>query len=608
MLLTVLAPDAEQVASAPPSPHRAAPSQPHTPRGYLEAYSCHLWPESAKLSFTRPPRRSFSWPPRRDRVRRPSVASLCASVVTVAGTQGESPPGSPKHCESLQHRRVKAQSCAPLLEECMKTAAKISSPEELSVSPLQGAAVNLCRDASPAPAVDTQQGADVDGQSRRSRRRKRAGVGTAFTPQTPGCGSVSTGSGAGASTAGTGSREGAAERPCSHNTWDYLRYRKDSAMLRCRACQQQWKAGTTQQLRRVSCSAFTSAGGCALGTNCHLMHVYRSKKEKAAAVGVPVPLRQQPLQPLQPVVPLSPPSPPHSSPPCDGFSDGRGSPSDVEVCCYIAPPDAPQPDPPTPPHVGLPPSPPLGVVQSAPGSPAPFTLPCGAPGGWPLVSPIAEPAPPPHRVSPAPSVGSTPPPPLSHGSSPPVTPCHSAPPLLSPVTASDRSPAALPSLRPRAVAYQTYDLPCSAPEQAPQSVVSPDTGASPPTTRSGDSCMNSSMGVSPAYTQSDVLTAAAAAAAEYQRAVSNPAPFPPPPRSGSPAPTPMDYGHHHVQHHHHLQHHHHHHHHHHHPHYPQPQQQPQQQQMQHLVLVHNPNQHVQRRVVIVRKQAGWAQP
>eukprot|EP01060_Flectonema_neradi_P004398 TRINITY_DN1282_c6_g1_i1.p1 TRINITY_DN1282_c6_g1~~TRINITY_DN1282_c6_g1_i1.p1 ORF type:complete len:151 (+),score=28.07 TRINITY_DN1282_c6_g1_i1:58-510(+) len=60
--------------------------------------------------------------------------------------------------------------------------------------------------------------------------------------------------------------------PCSHNTWDNVRAKKECLTLRCRICSAQWKTITTT-LRR--CRNFPT-GNCN-DSNCPYTHIYRFK-------------------------------------------------------------------------------------------------------------------------------------------------------------------------------------------------------------------------------------------------------------------------------------------------------------------------------------------
>ena len=75
-----------------------------------------------------------------------------------------------------------------------------------------------------------------------------------------------------------GTEEPAAEKrkylpcPCSHNTWDNVRAKKECLTLRCRICSAQWKTITTT-LRR--CRNFPT-GNCN-DPCCPYTHIYRFK-------------------------------------------------------------------------------------------------------------------------------------------------------------------------------------------------------------------------------------------------------------------------------------------------------------------------------------------
>eukprot|EP01065_Artemidia_motanka_P051891 TRINITY_DN9225_c0_g1_i3.p2 TRINITY_DN9225_c0_g1~~TRINITY_DN9225_c0_g1_i3.p2 ORF type:complete len:298 (+),score=114.80 TRINITY_DN9225_c0_g1_i3:460-1353(+) len=64
------------------------------------------------------------------------------------------------------------------------------------------------------------------------------------------------------------------EPPCSHNQWDNVRAKKDCITLRCRECQERWKA-CSSRLRR--CPDFPS-GSCPRGDQCTLVHIHRFKQ------------------------------------------------------------------------------------------------------------------------------------------------------------------------------------------------------------------------------------------------------------------------------------------------------------------------------------------
>eukprot|EP01060_Flectonema_neradi_P025936 TRINITY_DN3479_c1_g2_i1.p1 TRINITY_DN3479_c1_g2~~TRINITY_DN3479_c1_g2_i1.p1 ORF type:complete len:185 (+),score=30.61 TRINITY_DN3479_c1_g2_i1:66-620(+) len=63
------------------------------------------------------------------------------------------------------------------------------------------------------------------------------------------------------------------EPPCNHNSWDNIRAKRGCMTLRCRDCQQKWKAEAAC-LRR--CRTFAN-GNCKL-PNCPKTHIHRFKQ------------------------------------------------------------------------------------------------------------------------------------------------------------------------------------------------------------------------------------------------------------------------------------------------------------------------------------------
>ena len=87
-------------------------------------------------------------------------------------------------------------------------------------------------------------------------------------------------------------------RPCDHNEWDNVRIKRGEIMLRCRTCQEQWRAPADTQ----RCQAFPQ-NQCT-DSNCQHLHVHAHKQslhdrvnQFGEAVLLHVPIRQRNLAP-----------------------------------------------------------------------------------------------------------------------------------------------------------------------------------------------------------------------------------------------------------------------------------------------------------------------
>lgn len=72
-------------------------------------------------------------------------------------------------------------------------------------------------------------------------------------------------------------------RPCSHNDWDSVRMKRGWAILRCRACGQQWRVGLAEWGTR--CAHFAADAGCGAGSSCPLLHVHRRRAARGGDAG-----------------------------------------------------------------------------------------------------------------------------------------------------------------------------------------------------------------------------------------------------------------------------------------------------------------------------------
>eukprot|EP01062_Namystynia_karyoxenos_P064970 TRINITY_DN5816_c0_g1_i1.p1 TRINITY_DN5816_c0_g1~~TRINITY_DN5816_c0_g1_i1.p1 ORF type:complete len:310 (+),score=89.03 TRINITY_DN5816_c0_g1_i1:89-931(+) len=66
--------------------------------------------------------------------------------------------------------------------------------------------------------------------------------------------------------------------PCSHNSWDNVRVKKEKVTLRCRVCQLQWKLGYDELGFKQRCAEFGTHGRCRQGDACSFVHVHKWKQ------------------------------------------------------------------------------------------------------------------------------------------------------------------------------------------------------------------------------------------------------------------------------------------------------------------------------------------
>eukprot|EP01064_Diplonema_japonicum_P038330 TRINITY_DN9239_c0_g2_i1.p1 TRINITY_DN9239_c0_g2~~TRINITY_DN9239_c0_g2_i1.p1 ORF type:complete len:272 (+),score=81.05 TRINITY_DN9239_c0_g2_i1:87-902(+) len=68
------------------------------------------------------------------------------------------------------------------------------------------------------------------------------------------------------------------ERPCSHNSWDNVRVVRKKMTLRCRVCQEQWRAQVEIIWKQWKCEHFAQDGKCPNGDNCQKLHLHYRKQ------------------------------------------------------------------------------------------------------------------------------------------------------------------------------------------------------------------------------------------------------------------------------------------------------------------------------------------
>eukprot|EP01061_Rhynchopus_euleeides_P015573 TRINITY_DN26532_c0_g1_i1.p1 TRINITY_DN26532_c0_g1~~TRINITY_DN26532_c0_g1_i1.p1 ORF type:complete len:297 (+),score=69.31 TRINITY_DN26532_c0_g1_i1:435-1325(+) len=68
------------------------------------------------------------------------------------------------------------------------------------------------------------------------------------------------------------------ERPCSHNSWDNVRVVRKKMTLRCRICQQQWRAQVELIWKQWKCESFAQHGRCPDGDACPRLHLHYRKQ------------------------------------------------------------------------------------------------------------------------------------------------------------------------------------------------------------------------------------------------------------------------------------------------------------------------------------------